>query len=123
MGRLRRAGRRGAGRDPAGAGPSSLDHLLDLLFRQTGRHAATLLRAGAAGLFLMAAVPWLARLPIELLERLRGLRLRPIDTRFGRQRYRARFVARCPAEELAPFRLLERTVRETALERAAPPAE
>ena len=70
----------------------------------------------------MAAVPWLARLPIELLERLRGLRLRPVDTRFGRQRYRAGFVARCPAEELAPFRLLERTVRETALERAAPPA-
>ena len=75
----------------------------------------TRLRAGAAALLPMAAGPWLARLPLELLDRLAKPRPRPLSTRFGRQRYRAGFIARRSAEDLAPFRALEETVRQTAL--------
>ena len=103
---------------PAGDGPASLDRLLDRLFRETGRRVETVLRAGAAGLSVMADGPWLARLPLEALDRLPGLELRPLDTAFGRHRYRAGFVARRAAGDLAPFRLLLRTVRRTALDRA-----
>ena len=103
---------------PTDYGPASLDRLLERLFRETGRRVETVLRAGAAGLSVMADGPWLARLPLEALDRLPGLELRPLDTAFGRHRYRAGFVARRAAGDLAPFRLLLRTVRRTALDRA-----
>ena len=99
--------------------PSSLDRLLDGLFRETGRRVSTVLRARAAGLCLMATGSWLAWLPLNFLERLTGPRLRPLPTRFGRQRFRTGFVARRSAEDIESFRLLERTVREVALERSA----
>ena len=66
----------------------------------------------------MATGSWLAWLPLNFLERLTGPRLRPLPTRFGRQRFRTGFVARRSAEDLESFRLLERTVREVALERS-----
>ena len=77
-----------------------------------------MLRAGAAGLSVMADGPWLALLPLELLHGLPGLELRPLDTAFGHHRYRVGFVARRTAGDLAPFRLLLRTVRRLALDRA-----
>ena len=104
---------------PPGDPETSLDPVLERLFRETGRRVTTRLRAGAAALLPMAAGPWLARLPLELLDRLAEPRPRPLSTRFGRQRYRAGFIARRSAEDLAPFRALERAVRETALERSA----
>ena len=106
------------GAGPPGDVEPSLDPVLERLFRETGRRVSTVLRAGAAALLPMAAGPWLARLPLELLDRLAEPRPRPLSTRFGRQRYRAGFIARRSAEDLAPFRALEETVRETALERS-----
>ena len=102
---------------PPGNPETSLDPVLERLFRETGRRVTTRLRAGAAALLPMAAGPWLARLPLELLDRLAEPRPRPLSTRFGRQRYRAGFIARRSAEDLAPFRALERAVRDTALGR------
>ena len=106
---------------PAAVSPgdpeTSLDPVLERLFRETGRRVTTRLRVGAAALLPMAAGPWLARLPLELLDRLAEPRPRPLSTRFGRQRYRAGFIARRSAEDLAPFRALERAVRDTALGR------
>ena len=55
--------------------PSSLDRLLDGLFHETGRRVSTVLRARAAGLYLMATGSWLAWLPLNFLERLTGPRL------------------------------------------------
>ena len=102
---------------PPGDPETSLDPVLERLFRETGRRVTTRLRAGAAALLPMAAGPWLAWLPLELLDRLAEPRPRPLSTRFGRQRYRAGFIARRSAEDLAPFRALERAVRDTALGR------
>ena len=106
------------GAGPPGDVEPSIDPVLERLFRETGRRVSTVLRAGAAALLPMAAGPWLARLPLELLDRLAEPRPRPLSTRFGRQHYRAGFIARRSAEDLAPFRALEETVRETALERS-----
>ena len=102
--------------------PPALDRLLERLFLDTGRRAATVLRAGAAGLFPMAAGPWLARLPLDFLDRLAWPQLRPLPLAFGRRRCRTGFVARRAAEDLEPFRLLERTLRDSAIGRSAPPA-
>ena len=66
----------------------ALDRLLVRLFRDTGRRAATVLRAGAAGLFAMATGPWLAWLPLDYLDRLAAPRLRPLPLAFGRRRCR-----------------------------------
>ena len=79
-----------------------------------------MLRAGAADLLLMTTGPRLTRLtrlPLKFLDPFAGLRLRGLDTRFGWQCYRAGFVARVSEEVLVPFRLLERTVRDTTLKR------
>ena len=48
----------------------------------------------APRLSVMAGGPWLTRLPLEPLDWLPGLELRPLDTAFGRHRYRAGIVAR-----------------------------
>ena len=55
-------------------------------------------------LFPMATGPWLACLPLAI----------------GRRRCRTGFVARRTAEDLEPFRLLEQTLRDCAIERHAP---
>ena len=102
--------------------PAALDRLLKRLFHDTGRRAATVLRAGAADLFPMATGPWLAWLPLDYLDRLAATRLRPTPLAFGRRRCRTGFVARRAAEDLEPFRLLEQTLRDSAIDRHAPQA-
>ena len=82
--------------------PSSLDRLLDGLFRETGRRVSTVLRARAAGLCLMATGSWLAWLPLNFLERLTGPQLRPLPTRFGRQRFRPASSPGVPRRILSP---------------------
>lgn len=95
----------------------SLAAILDELRELTGRPVRAVLRAGSAGLTLLAAGPWLAWLPLDLLDRLPGLPLRALPLSFGRRPYRAGFVARRSAEDLEPFRALEAAVRDAALGR------
>ena len=97
--------------------PSSLPAVLDALYAYTGKRVQTVVRADTVGLFLLAAGPWLAWLPLNFLGGLAAPKFRPLPLRFGRYRYRAGFIARRSAEDLAPFRLLEETVRDIALER------
>ena len=98
-----------------GDGRPSLDALLEGLGEPVPTRVKTVLRAGTAGLLLMADGPYLAWLSLTFLDRLPGGFLRPLPVRFGRFRYRTGFVARRSAEDLAPFRKLEAIVRETAL--------
>ena len=66
------------------------------------------------GLSLPATGPCLAWLPLNFLEALAGPKRRPLPLKFGRSRYRSGFIARRSAEDLAPFRRLEETVRRGA---------
>ena len=100
---------------PPGDGRASLDALLERLRETAPARAATVLRAGTAGLLAIAAGPYLAWLSLTFLDRLPGAFLRPLPVRFGRYRYRSGFVARRSAEDLAPLRRLEAIVREIAL--------
>ena len=75
------------------------------------------LRAGSAGLALLAAGPWLAWLPLHLIDRLPGTPLRALPLAFGRRRCRNGFLARRSAEDLEPFRRLETALRDAALGR------
>ena len=101
----------------SGTGLPSLTGVLDVLYAYTGKQVQTVVRADTVGLFLLAAGPWLAWLPLNFLEALAAPKLRPLPLKFGRYRYRAGFIARRSAEDLAPFRALEETVRDTALRR------
>ena len=92
----------------------SLDDLLDRLHAHTGRRVASVVRAGAAGLGLMASGPYLAWLPLELLARLPGRPLSPLPLEFGRRRCPTGLVLRRSAESLAPVRALRDLVRDTA---------
>ena len=105
----------------AGSGPPP-DGILDALHARTGRRVKTVLRADAAGLYLLATGPWLARLPLDFLDGLPGTPLRPLPLGFGRCRCPAGSIARRSAEDLAPFRLLQKAVRDAALERSRQPA-
>ena len=85
---------------------------LDAILGQLGGRASpaiTLRHLGAAGLFTLAAGPWLAWLSPGLLERL------PVD--IGRFRYCSGFIARRSAEDLPPSRTLAQAVRDVALGR------
>ena len=101
--------------DAPGDGRPSLPALLDRLHETTRRRVRTVVRAGTAGLLLMAGGPYLAWLSLTFLERLPGGFLRPLPVALGRYRYRTGFVARRSAEDIAPFRRFEEIVRETAL--------
>ena len=72
------------------------------------------MRSTAAGLFLVAHGPCLARLTLTFLERLPRLSIRPLPVTLGRYDYRSGFVARRSAEDLSPFRCFEAIVRETS---------
>ena len=97
-----------------GPEPPSLNELLDRLHARTGRRDASVVRAGAAGLALVASGPYLAWLPLELLARLPGRPLSPLPLEFGRRRCSTGLVLRRSAEGLAPVRALRDLVRESA---------
>ena len=101
----------------AGAGRPSLAAILQELRGLTGRPVRAVLRAGSAGLTLLADGPWLAWLPLDLLDRLPGAPLRALPLTFGRRRYRTGFLARRSAGDPEPFRALEQAVRDAALGR------
>ena len=107
----------------ADAGRASLAAVLDELHDLTGGPVRAVLRAGSAGLTLLAAGPWLAWLSLDLLDRLPGTPLRALPLAFGRRRYRTGFIARRSAEDLEPFRMLEQSVRDAAFGRDGRPAE
>ena len=78
----------------------------------TASPAVTVLRLGAAGLLTLAAGPWFAWLPLDLLERLPDSPIRPLPVDIGRFRYRSGFIARRFAEDLPPFCAPEQAVRD-----------
>lgn len=98
----------------ASDGPS-LAALLDEIGGRTGRRLRAVLHTGSTGLHFLAAGPWLSWLPLNLLDGLSGTPIAPLPLEFGRRRYRTGFIARRSAEDHTPFRLLQKTVRETAL--------
>ena len=69
---------------------SPLVELLDELFARTGKRVRTVVRAGPAGLALMGTGPYLSRLPVDFLDRLPGLRLKPLPIDFGTSRFSRR---------------------------------
>ena len=97
-------------------GPA-LGAVLERLRERTGETPGPVVRAGDAGLRLLAAGPWLSWLPFPFLARLPELGLKPLPLVFGRRRYPTGLVARRAAEDLAPVRLFEDLVRDIALER------
>ena len=107
------------GPDRAGADVNrpSLAAVLNELRDLTGRPVRAVVRAGSASLTLLAAGPWLALLPFDLLDRLPRTPLRALPLAFGHRRYRTGFLARRSAENLEPFRMLESAVRDAALGR------
>ena len=82
----------------------------------------SVIRAGAAGLALMASGLYLAWLPLEVLVRLPGRPLSPLPLEFGRRRCPTGLVLRRSAEGLAPVRALRDLIRETARRGAAEPS-
>ena len=68
---------------PADPGPR-LASILDRLRERTGERPGPVLRAGAAGLVLLAEGPWLSWLPFAFLARLPALGLKPLPLVFGR---------------------------------------
>ncbi|MYE02315.1 MAG: LysR family transcriptional regulator [Alphaproteobacteria bacterium] len=93
---------------------SPLAELLDEISARTGKHVRTVVRAGPAGLALMGTGPYLSRLPVTFLDRLPGLRLKPLPLEFGVARFRAGLVSRISAWDFAAFRYFAETVRDLA---------
>ena len=109
---------------PTGAGDGgqpALTTVFDELHRQIDMNVRAVVRASSAGLTLLAAGPWLAWLPLELLDLLPKAPLKALPLEFGRRQYRTGFVVRRSAEDLAPFRMLEDAVRDAALGRRIGP--
>ena len=91
--------------------------MLERLRERTGEPPGPVVRAGAAGLSLLAEGPWLSWLPFPCLARLPNLGLKPLPLVFGRRRYRTMLVVWHAAEDLAPVRLFKNLVRDISLER------
>ena len=98
-----------------GEGRPSLSAVLDDFHEKTSRRVRTLVRAGTAGFFLMTGGPYLSWESLAFLERTPGPGLRPLPLEFGRYLCRTYLLTRRSAEDLPPFRLLKKIVREVAL--------
>ncbi len=96
-------------------GKPSLANVLDELHDQTGIRTRAVVRAGIAGFLLMSTGPWLAWLPLELLEQLPGVPIKPLPLAFGQHQYRAGLVIRRSAADFKPFSNLVNTIRSVAL--------
>ena len=93
---------------------SPLAELLDEIAARSGKRLRRIVRAGPAGLVLMCTGPYLSRLPMTFLDRLPGLRLKPLPIEFGRLRFRAGIVSRASAWDFSAFRYFAGIVREVA---------
>ena len=91
------------GSAPGVAGSS----LVDEIHCHAGRPVERLITAGAAGLSLMQAGDYLARLPLAFLDRLPGRFLEPLPGDLGTQRVHAGVVSRHPGLSLPADRLHE----------------
>ena len=91
------------GSAPGDAGSS----LVDEIHRRTGRPVEGLITAGAAGLSLLQAGDYLARLPLAFLDRLPGRFLEPLPGGLGTQQVRAGVVSRHSGLSLPAGRLHE----------------
>ena len=112
-----RATRTSAASTTGGRGPS-LASVLERLGERTDERAGPVLRAGAAGLVLLAEGPWLSWVRFAFLARLPALGLKPLPLVFERRRCRTGLVARRAAEDLAPVPRFQDITRDIALERA-----
>ena len=81
--------------------------LVDEIHRRAGRPVERLITAGAAGLSLLQAGDYLARLPLAFLDRLPGRFLEPLPGGLGTQRVRAGIVSRHSGLSLPASRLHE----------------
>ena len=106
-------------RADAANGRPSLAGVLDQLYERTGQRVKTVTRAGSAGLFLMAAGPYLSWLSLTFLERLPGHPLKPLPVTFGTYRHRTGMVSRRSSDDMSPFGRFRGIVRETASSRDA----
>ena len=97
----------------------SVNHVLDHLYEETRRRAATIIRSSSAGLFLMTTGPYLSWLSLTFLKSLPGFLLRPLPLELGTYTFRSGLIARRSAESMSPFRLLEEIIRDIALARGA----
>ena len=98
----------------AADGRPSLAGILDQLHERTGRRVRTVMRAGSAGLFLMATGPYLSWLPLTFLDGLSGCPLKPLPVAFGTYRYRAGIVLRRSSEDLSSCGLFKKIVWDVA---------
>ena len=106
-------------RADAANGQPSLTRVLDQLHDKTGRRVRTVTRAGSAGLFLMAAGPYLSWVSLTFLDKLPGRPLKALPVSFGAYRCRAGMISRRSADDLSPFGLFREIVREVASSRDA----
>lgn len=93
---------------------SPLGELFEEIFAATQKRVRTVVRAGPAGLALMGTGPYLSRMPVTFLDRLPGIRLKPLPLDFGKTRFRAGIVSRASAWDFSTFRYFAETVREVA---------
>ncbi len=97
-----------------GNGRPSLATVLDELHEVTRRRVATVISAGATGLFLLGTGPYLSWLPLPFLEAIAAPALKPLPIEFGKHRHRTGIVWRRSAESMASFRVLQEVVRAAA---------
>ena len=101
-----------------GNGRPSLATVLDELHAVTRRRVATVIGAGATGLFLLETGPYLSWLPLPFLEAIAAPALKPLPIDFAKHRYRTGIVWRRSAESMAAFRTLQEIVRAAAARQA-----
>lgn len=93
---------------------TALARLLADICGHAGWPVKSVVRAGSAGLYMMETGPYLALLPLGLLERLPGRPLKPVATDIGTRALRAGIVTRRSEVPLPALRRLLAAVREAA---------
>ena len=93
----------------------SLAHVMDELEQQTKKRVKAIVRSNLTGLFMMQEGSYLSYLPLNVIDKLPGVSLKPLPVDLGRRRHRTGLIMRRSSRALSAYGCLQKILRDEAL--------
>ena len=90
----------------------SLAHVMDELEQQTKKRVKAIVRSNLTGLSMMQEGSYLSYLPLNVIDKLPGVSLKPLPVDLGRRRHRTGLIMRRSSRSLSAFVEIQRIIRD-----------
>ena len=93
----------------------SLAHVMSELENRTRKRVKAIVRSNLTGLSMMQEGCYLSYLPLNVIDKLPGVALKPLPTDLGRRRHRTGLIIRRSARDWIPYGCMQQLLRDEAL--------